>query len=123
MNTDLSVWVSYGKDFRVKVSRDCDVNDLIEAIKTKLNIVLKDYDVIQIELWKKKEQRKEGGEYKNGEEEEAYRPDALVSAILGTGVGASASNPFIVRTTAGTLNIPSFASPRLISLTIFMSPF
>ena len=27
MNTDLPVWVSYGEDFKVIVSRDCDVND------------------------------------------------------------------------------------------------
>ena len=112
MNTDMPVWVSCGKKFKVIVSRNCDVNDLIEAIKTKLNIALKDYDVSQIELWGKKKERKKGEEYKGGEEEELYDPDALVSSvILDSGVGLTAANPFIVRTTTGALNIPYFRIP------------
>jgi hypothetical protein len=59
-------------------------------------VVLKDYDVSQIELCKPVEDRKEGGEYKDGEA--SYPPNVLVSAILGGFVGTF-ENPILIRTT------------------------
>jgi hypothetical protein len=74
------------------------VSDLIDAIKDKLYVVLKDYDVSQIDLYKPEEERKEGGEYKGGEET-AYRPGKRVSAILAEGVGVDDENAILIRTT------------------------
>lgn len=104
MGSDQQVWVRYGSDsVKLNVYLDCDVNDLVVAIKEALKPDLNDFSLGRIKLYKKKEERKVGGEYKDteAEEEKAYQPDALVSFILGSGVGASAVNPFIVRTTAG----------------------
>ena len=46
-SVDLFVWVRYGNGRAVKVSvpSTCDVSDLIDAIKGKLSVVLRDYDV------------------------------------------------------------------------------
>ena len=101
MSSDLMVWVKYGKGspVRMKVPVNCIVCDLIKAIKAELTVVLKDYDVSQIELRKKNEEHKEGAEHKDGEES-AYEPDALVSTILSTGVGASTRNPILISTIA-----------------------
>ena len=96
------VWVKYGTGHavKVKVPSDCDVSDLIEVIKGKLSVVLKDYDVSQIELHKPEEDRKErGGEGKGGETETAYRPGKLVSLILDERVGVDDENPILIRTT------------------------
>jgi hypothetical protein len=74
------------------------VSDLIKAIKGELSVVLKDYDVSQIELCKPEEELKEGGEHKDGEET-AYRPSKRVSDILAEGVGVDDENPILIRTT------------------------
>ncbi len=89
MSANLVVWVKYGSGeaVKVKVSSDCDVNDLKEAIKEKLFMALKDYDASQIIL---EEDVKEGAKVV------VYAPDAPVSDIVG---GNSASNPILIRTT------------------------
>ncbi len=103
------VWVKFGtfSTVRVKVPMDCIVCDLIKAIKAELTVVLKDYGVSRIQLRKKKEEHKEGAEHKDGEEP-AYEPDALVSTILSTGVGASTRNPILISTIALTAIAGSF---------------
>jgi hypothetical protein len=92
------VWVKYGTGQAVKVNVPSgdDVSDLKNFIKGELSVVLKDYDVSQIELCKPEEERKEGGEHKGGEE--SYPPNVLVSAILGGFVGTF-ENPILIRTT------------------------
>jgi hypothetical protein len=94
------VWVKYGTGRSVKVSvpSGYDVSDLIKVIKTELSIELRDYGVSQIDLCKPEEERKEGGEHKDGEET-AYRPGKLVSDILDEDVGVDDENPILIRTT------------------------
>jgi hypothetical protein len=89
------VWVKYGAGQAVKVSvpSGYDVSDLKKAIKGELSVVLKDYDVSQIELCKPEEEHKEGGEYKDGEET-SYEP---VSDIVD--VGKFSKKPILIRTT------------------------
>ena len=89
MSANLVVWVKYGsgRATKVKVSSDCDVNDLIKAIKLELFMALKDYDVTQIDLVE---------DVKEGAEEVVYRSGEQVSAIVS---GNSASNPILIRTT------------------------
>ena len=89
MSANLVVWVKYGSGgaTKVKVSSDCDVNDLIKAIKLELFMALKDYDVTQIDLVE---------DVKEGAKVVVYAPDAPVSDIVG---GNSASNPILIETT------------------------
>jgi hypothetical protein len=98
--TSLVVWVKYGtgRSVEVSVPSDCNVNGLIKLIKGELFVVLKDYDVSQIELCKPVDEHKEGGEHKGGEET-AYRPGKLVSDILAEGVEVDDENPILIRTT------------------------
>ena len=95
------VWVKYGtgRSVEVSVPSDCNVSRLIDAIKGELSVVLKDYDVSQIELHKPEEDRKEGGGEGMDGEEAVYEPDVLVSVILRGGVGQTARNPILIRTT------------------------
>jgi hypothetical protein len=96
------VWVRYGtgRSVEVSVPSGDDVSDLIDAIKGKLSIELRDYGVSQIELCKPVEDFKEGGEHKGGEETEtAYRFVRRVSTILDEGVGVDDENPILIRTT------------------------
>jgi hypothetical protein len=101
-SSDQKVWVKYGtgRAVKVSVSRECDVNGLIEAIKGKLSVTLQDYDVSQIYLHGPEEGRKEGGEGTGSEGETAYRPSRLVASILTEGVGFDDENPILIRTTA-----------------------
>jgi len=100
--SELKVWVRYGKGrpVEVNVPSECNVNDLIEAIKKELSDELKDYDVSQIYLHGPKQDRKEGGEHKDGEEETDYRPGRRVSdVLLNEGVGTSDETTILIRTT------------------------
>ena len=89
MSANLVVWVKYGSGeaVKVKVSSDCDVNDLKEAIKEKLCDELNGIGLSQIILEE---------DVKEGAEEVVYAPDTPVSDIVG---GNSASNPIFIRTT------------------------
>jgi hypothetical protein len=97
-STNQLVWVKYGtgRSVEVSVPKGCNVNGLIKLIKGELSVVLKDYDVSQIELCKPEEERKEGGEQKGGEA--SYPANVLVSVILGGFVGTF-ENPILIRTT------------------------
>jgi hypothetical protein len=97
-SANLVVWVKYGTGRSVKVSvpPGYDVSDLIKVIKGELSPKLDAIAVDEIELCKPKEERKEGGEHKGGEE--SYPPNVLVSAILGGLVGTF-ENPILIRTT------------------------
>jgi hypothetical protein len=90
------VWVKYGTGQAVKVSVPSgdDVSDLIKAIKGELELTER---LFEIELCKPVEERKEGGEHKDGEE--TYRPGRQVSTILDEGVGVDDENPIFIRTT------------------------
>jgi len=93
------VWVKYGIGHAVKVSvpSTSDVSDLIKVIKGELELTER---LFEIYLHKPEEERKEGGEHKDGEEETAYEPDVLVSVILQGGVGQTSRKAILIRTTA-----------------------
>ena len=97
-SSDQKVWVKYGTGHAVKVSvsPECDVSDLIEAIKGKLSPDLDEFSLGRISLHGPEEGRKEGGEHKDSD----FEPDVLVSNILETKVGTCARNPILIRTTA-----------------------
>jgi len=99
---------------KVSVPSTSDVSDLIKVIKGELSPKLDAIAVDEIYLHRPQEEdRKEGGEYKD-EEETAYEPDVLVSAILQEGVGQTSRKAILIRTTAqqGILNL----TPRSIKL-------
>ena len=93
------VWVKYGtgRSVGVNVPSDCNVNDLIDAIKGKLAPKLDAIAVDDIDLCKPERDHEEGGEHKEGGAT-AYRPSKLVSAILAESV-VSDVNPILIRTT------------------------
>ena len=101
-STDQKVWVKYGagRPVEVSVSPECNVNDLIEVIKGKLSRKLTDVDPDEISLHGPEEGRKEGEGTGSEGEGTAYEPDVLVSAILRGGVGQTARNPILIKTTA-----------------------
>jgi hypothetical protein len=98
-SADQKVWVKYGKGQPVKVSvpSDGDVSDLIEVIKGKLELTERLFEIF---LHGPKQDRKEGGEHKDGEEETDYDPGLSVSTVLGQGVGVDSKHPMLIRTTA-----------------------
>ena len=102
MEANLKVWVRYGKGQPVEVSvpPECNVNDLKKAIKRELSVVLTGIGLSYIFLHGPKQDRKEGGEHKDGEEETDYEPDVLVSVILQGGVGQTSRKAILIRTTA-----------------------
>ena len=102
MEDNLKVWVKYGKGQPVEVSvpPECNVNDLKKAIKRELSDELTGIGLSQIFLHGPKQDRKEGGEHKDGEEETDYDPGLSVSAVLGQGVGVDSKHPMLIRTTA-----------------------
>ena len=101
-STDQKVWVKYGtgRAVEVSVSRECDLNDLIEVIKGKLSPMLDSVPLDEISLHGPEEGRKEGEGTGSEGEGTAFEPDVLVSVILQAGVGQTARKPILVRTTA-----------------------
>jgi hypothetical protein len=99
-STNQKVWVKYGtgRSVEVSVPSDCNVNGLIKVIKGELSDELMGIGLSLIELYKPEEERKEGGEHKDGEET-AYRPGRRVSDILAERVGVDDENPILIRTT------------------------
>jgi hypothetical protein len=97
-STNLVVWVKYGtgRSVEVSVPSDCNVNGLIKVIKGELSDELMGIGLSLIELYKPEEERKEGGEHKEGDA--SYSANVLVSAILGGFVGTF-ENPILIRTT------------------------
>ena len=89
-SANLVVWVKYGSGgqaVQVSVPSDSNVDNLKEAIKKKLFMALKDYDVSQIGLVE---------DVKEGAKVVVYAPDAPVSAIVS---GQRANNPILIETT------------------------
>jgi hypothetical protein len=92
-----------GNVVKIRVSLECDVIDLTEAILAKLPSALKNYDASQIDLYPN--EQKDGAGHKAALDIK-YSHDQLVYDILNSGVGVS-TNPILVKTNEGTSRIPT----------------
>ena len=101
----LLVYAVYGGGnvVKIRVSLECDVIDLTEAILAKLPSALKNYDASQIDLYPN--EQKDGAGHKAALDIK-YSHDQLVYDILNSGVGVS-TNPILVKTNEGTSRIPT----------------
>ena len=111
------VWVKYEMPEAVKilVPVDCDVNDLIKAIRAELTPDLDTFSVSRIQLRMKKVEGKRADR-----EEPVYKRSTLVSEICSGGVGTE-DNPIQIVTIPGTLNALLCCIPYFTYLSSFLT--